>query len=77
MESVNFHAFTSSLPSLSPLKYFVGSKLITCAITAALSRGHNGVNNEMHGGDSKTHFRLKNGMFYIESGVKGGSFILW
>lgn len=52
MESVNFHAFTSSLPCLSPFKYFVSSKLITCAITAALSRGHNGVNSKMRGGDS-------------------------
>lgn len=46
------HAFTSSLPSPPPFKYSVGSKLITCAITAALSRGHNGVNNEVRGGDS-------------------------
>lgn len=47
-----FHAFTSSLPSLPPFQYFVGSKLITCAITAAVSRGHSGVNNEMRSGDS-------------------------
>lgn len=41
-----------SLPSFSPFKYFMGSKLIIWAITAALSRGHDRFNNEMRNSDS-------------------------
>ena len=64
MESANFllrHMALSCIRFFPPLscslsvlcfQYFVGSKLITCAVTAAVSRGHSGVNDEMRSGDS-------------------------